>query len=614
MQLLRGLPAAPVVGVIGLLAWEGQAMEIASEGKSRVEIVVDAGATDAERHAARELANTLSEVTGASFTAVHRASSARARILVGPGAARLADASFTIEGLGDEGIVIRSLGDDLILAGGRPRGTLYAVYTFLEDHVGCRWWTPRAARIPRKTKLTIGPLTIRYVPVLEFRETFWTGAFDGAWAARNKNNGNNVQTTAQQGGKNAFEGWAHTFYSLIPPETYSAEHPEWFSLVDGNRTHQVTARPYGAVMMMSAQLCLTNETMRRELVRNLRERLRKNPQATYASVSQNDEYPGFDGRCECEGCRALEEKEGSPAGPLLHFVNAVAADIEAEFPHVAITTLAYHYTRKPPRHVKPRPNVVIRLCSIECSFIKPLTDDANQAFRDDMVAWSKISDRLHIWDYVTNHAQNLLPHPNLRVLAPNVRFFVDHHATGIFEQGAYVGPGAEMAGLKAWVLAKLLWDPTLDGDELVKEFVSGYYEAAGPNVLAYLDLLHDAAEASGDWLGCFSGPDAAFLNVKVLGEGLQHLRDAQAAVAGDAELVLRVRSAQLPVLYTFLMRWDHLQDQARQAGADWPLADSIDEVHQDFMAVARQVGVVHLNEGCTGYKILEDAMAQRKKR
>jgi hypothetical protein len=189
---------------------------------------------------------------------------------------------------------------------------------------------------------------------------------------------------------------------------------------------------------------------------------------------------------------------------------------------------------------------------------------------------------------------------------------VDHHAKGIFAQGAYVGPAAEMAELKAWVLAKLLWDPARDGDELVKEFVNGYYEAAGPEVLAYLNLVHDAAAASGDWLGCFSGPDAAFLNFEALSEGLDHLRRAQAAVGDDAELVSRVCSAQLPVLYTFLMRWDHLRDQARQAEATWPLAEAIEEVHQDFMAVAKQAGIVHLNEGCTGYKILEDAIAQRR--
>ena len=493
-----------------------------------------------------------------------------------------------------------------------PRGTLYAVYTFLEDYVGCRWWTSTAQTIPSRASLTIAGLDVCYVPILEYRESFWFDAFDGDWAVRNKSNGHTERIDPVRGGRHLYEGFAHTFYPLIPPPKYFAEHPEWYSLVAGKRTHQVIARPNGAEIPMPAQLCLTNESMRQELVKNLKARLRANPQATIASISANDDHPGFDGRCECENCAALEAKEGSPAGPLLHFVNAVAADIEQEFPHVAISTLAYHYTRKPPKYVRPRPNVIVRLCSIECSFVKPLTDEANKDFRDDIIAWSKISNRLYIWDYVTNHAQNLLPQPNLRVLAPNIRFFVDHHAKGIFEQGAYVCQGAEMAELKAWVLAKLLWKASLDDRMLIEEFVNGYYGPAGPHMLAYLDLMHDAAEATGDWLGCWSPPDAAFLNFDVLSRGLGHLRAAEASVREDPERLFRVQSAQLPVIYTFLMRWTDMRAQAAQANAKWPLADSVDVVHQEFMAIAGKKGVVHLNEGCTGFQILDEAVAKAK--
>ena len=81
------------------------------------------------------------------------------------------------------------------------------------------------------------------------------------------------------------------------------------------------------------------------------------------SISQND----WHGYCECEKCRALDEHEGTHAGTLIHFVNAVAEEVEKEHPDILIETLAYQYTRKPPRHVRPRRNVVTRLCSIECS-------------------------------------------------------------------------------------------------------------------------------------------------------------------------------------------------------------------------------------------------------
>ncbi len=112
-------------------------MEIASNGVAMAVIVVDRDAPPPDRHAATELAAFLGQVTNAQFQITHDPSAGRSRILVGPDAARLADPKFSADGLGAEGIVIRTRGTDLILAGGEPRGTLYSVYTFLEDNVGC---------------------------------------------------------------------------------------------------------------------------------------------------------------------------------------------------------------------------------------------------------------------------------------------------------------------------------------------------------------------------------------------------------------------------------------------------------------------------------------------
>ena len=389
----------------------------------------------------------------------------------------------------------------------------------------------------------------------------------------------------------------HTFYRLIPPKTYFKDHPEWFSEIDGKRTAH------------RGQLCLTNEAMRKELVANLAKRLRVNPAATIASVSQND----WHGACKCPRCAAVDAAEGGHAGTLLRFVNAVAADLEKEFPQVAFSTLAYQYTRKPPKHVRPRPNVIVRLCSIECSFSRPLTDARNKAFRDDIVGWSKICNRLYIWDYVTNFRHHVLPHPNLRVLGPNVKFFAAHGAKGIFEQGAYTTGGAEMAELRAWVLARLLWDPSLDGAKLIDEFLDGYYGPAGRHVAAYLEVMHDAVAATGDKLGCFSGPAPKFLTLDTLSRGWAHLKAAEAAAGDDADLRFRVQVAQLPVMYALMMRWDHFKARAEAAKAPWPMEESIREVHKRFVAVARKKGITRLDEWKPGYGALDKAVKATKR-
>ena len=573
------------------------AVTIAQNGAAKAVIVVAADAAEPERHAANELASFLRQITGAEFEIKAPPAAGRSRLLVGPGAAKLVEADFSTDGLGSDGIVIRTVGDDLILAGGRPRGTLYAVYTFLEEHIGCRWWSSKVSFVPNKPTLEVGGINVRYVPPLEYRETFWFDAFDGDWAVRNKSNGNSERLDGKHGGKHRYEGFVHTFFPLIPPDKYFEDHPEWFSEIDGKRIHE------------RAQLCLTNEEMRKELVKNLRERLRKNPAATIASVSQND----WHGNCRCSKCAAIEKEEGSPAGLMLRFVNAVAEDIEDEFPNVAISTLAYQYTRKPPKITKPRPNVIVRLCSIECSFSRPLADERNKKFRDDIVGWSKICNRLYIWDYTTNFRHYIMPHPNLRVLGPNVKFFVDHSVKGLFEQGAYTSNGAEMAELRAWVLAKLLWNPELDGQELIDEFIAGYYGPAGPHIKDYLQITHNAVEASGDHLGCFSQHTAKFLSFETLSRGWEQLIAAEDEVRDNPDLRFRVKVAQMPIMYVFIMRWNQMRQARKAAEAEWPMHESIEATYEQFMETAKKNNVTRLNEWRDGFEPLEKAIERAKK-
>ena len=306
-----------------------------------------------------ELQNHLREVTGAELPIrpVADVSADAKQILVGLSSRlqeRAPDVDF--EALGWDGIFMRTVGQDLLLAGGRPRGTLYAVYTFLEEIVGCRWWTATESFIPKRPTLEVPDLDRTYVPKLRYREAFYRGAFSSPFAARLKCNGHFARIPPEYGGHYTILGWCHTFFQLLPPDRYFEEHPDWYSEIDGRR------------MAQRAQLCLTNMEMRAELVRNALAWIRKNPDAGMISVSQND----WGGSCQCEKCRELEVQEGSPSGPLVHFVNAVAEEIEKEFPDFLIETLAYQYTRQAPRQVKPRHNVIIRLCSIECSFSQPL--------------------------------------------------------------------------------------------------------------------------------------------------------------------------------------------------------------------------------------------------
>ena len=559
--------------------------QLAANGKTAYSIVVDPEATVVERYAAEELATFLKQVTGAEFP-IHATAETPAGpvLLVGPGrvAARVAPA-VNLQGLRPDGIVIETVGDHLLLAGDRPRGTLYAVYSFLEDTVGCRWWSSKASTIPQCPDLRVPAQHVRYVPPLEYRESFWADAFDGDWAARNKCNGNTARLQEKHGGKVRYgaPGFVHTFAALVPPAEYFREHPEYFSEVNGQRLDGY------------AQVCVTNEDVKKLITAKVLAYLREDPHAQIISVSQND----CDNHCLCANCKKLEDEEGSPAGPLLHLVNYVAAEVAKQYPNAAIDTLAYQYTRKPPRHVKPLPNVIIRLCSIECDFAHPLTAPSNQQFADDIRGWSQICQRLYIWDYTTDFAHYIQPHPNVRVLGPNIRFFVDHGVRGIFEQGAYSSLGGEFAELKAWVLAKSLWNPQLDGLTLAREFVDGYYGAAAPRVWDYLNVIHDEAEAQNTYLTCFSPVSAKFLNLALLAKAEKLLEQAEAAVKEDPVVLPRVQLARLPLRYVWATRWYEFQDQAAREGLPWPGPADYVQNCQTFLEIAKSAGVTMISEG-----------------
>jgi hypothetical protein len=206
-----------------------------------------------------------------------------------------------------------------------------------------------------------------------------------------------------------------------------------------------------------------------------------------------------------------------------------------------------------------------------------------------------------------------MPHPNLRVLGPNVKFFVDHNVKGIFEQGAYQSYGAEMAELRAWVLAKLLWDPMRDGQQLMDEFIAGYYGPAAPRIRDYLQTTHDAVEAGGDWLGCFSQHTAKFLSFETLSKGWTQLKAAEAAVADDPELRFRVQIAQLPAMYTFLLRWDEMRKACQEASAAWPMPESAGACYEQFKQIAEKKNITRLSEGQEGLGPLEKAVERAKK-
>ena len=519
----------------------GETRLLVDHGKSEYSIVIGQEASPAEKRAAGELQRFLEEMSGARLPVVTANGPARGRsIFVGDSAAlRARKPGIDFESLGAEGYVLKTIDSDLVIAGGRRRGTMYGVYGYL-DQLGCRWFTQNVSRIPKTPAIPLGALDETRYPSFEYREPYFAEALAKDWAARNRQNGNQMHLDESTGGKLQYFPFVHSFAQLVPAEKYFDQHPEYYSLIDGKRRAGI-----------HSQLCLTNAGTLRAAVETVRGWIATHPEATIYSVSQND----WTGWCECDNCRKVEEEEGGAhSGPLLRFVNALAAEIEKTNPDKLIDTLAYWYTETPPAQVRPRRNVRIRLCPIDACIAHPFEQCRHDAyFLNNLRAWSKITNQLYIWHYNTNFHHYLAPCPDFDELAADLPMYHRHGVVGIFLEGAPApAGGAESAELRSYVIARLLWNVNTNVRQDIEDFHHAYYGAAAPPMLEYFDLIRrqvrPAAGGEGAHMWIFDPVTAAYLGPEFLGAAKTLLRRA-AALADSDDFRRRVRKARLSIDY-----------------------------------------------------------------
>ncbi len=570
---------------------------LVNDGKPVASIYIsDEKATPSEKWAAEELVSHIKKMSGAELTTAAQPGQAPlTRIFIGLDAVKTVNSAASIEKLGPDGFIIEVVkspdgsGGDVYLYGTQPRGTLYAVYTMLES-LGVRWWTPTETYIPELKTVAVPVGRSEETPRLEYRDMMYLESINEEgklWFARNKLNGfawnERPQALMEKlGGRYRFHGnLVHAYGNLLRASGVTME--------DAMRA-QVNGKPN------SGQPCLSHPKVLEAITAQVIKIYKADPQLRFVVVGQDDN----NNYCRCEKCQAVIDAEGA-SGPVIQFANQVAERVEKEVPGAIITTAAYSWSRQPPKTIRPRHNVYITLCTIECDFAHSLaegTTDINRAFREDIQAWSKMTNKLLIWDYVTNYWRFIMPHPNLDVLVPNVKFFADMGAAGVFEQAAHTGGGSDLVGLRMWVLAKGLWNPDADNWGLINEFVDGYYGPAAPSIKKYLEIIHKPVRERPDYvMRIYRDMNAPYLTPAVMADAAVALVEAGNAVEGDQVLERRVRHAHMGLWYVLAMRGpDSKMWKAVEAKVG-----KIDPVGfaNDFARMANESGVTMVADGNT---------------
>ena len=456
----------------------GTAVLLAENGRTDYVIVISAAAPAAEVTAADTLADYLNQITGAVFPVVTDDTPPRDTELVVGRTNRASAETLGCADMDEDGVRILTEGSRLYLTGGEKRGALYAVYIYLEDYLGCRWFTHDLTVVPSRTTLALDAIDYAYEPPFKLRQSYWMfSTVYPDFCAAHKLHGIMAYMSEEYGGPRAdlAVNGVHTMAYIVTSDLFSA-HPEYFG-ADENGVRSVNRQP-----------CFTNEDVYRLTV----EAALKHMEAyeTVFSVSQND---GMD-FCRCETCRAFNAAHGNTdSAALIAFVNRVADAVNAAYPGRQIETLAYQNSQTPPTGLTVAENVVIRLCPIGACVLHDLNDSscpANAKFYNDLSGWAALTDNLYIWDYSTNFQYIYALFPNIGTLQNRYRCFRDQNVVSVFEHGCgEIVPPGEFHDLKTYLTCKLLWDPDTDVQRHISEFCAAYYGEAAQDVIEFINTF-----------------------------------------------------------------------------------------------------------------------------
>jgi hypothetical protein len=564
-MLTKGMGIAAVAALTVASAFAAEDIVLAERGKSEYQIVVPNQKNAAAEYAAKELQAFLKQSTGATLPIVQEISASNGpSIHIGFGGRRTgAGFAAKVKRLGTDGVLINTVGDDLILLGQNDRGTLYSVYVFLERYLGVRFLARDCTIVPKKRTLKIPEIDYAYTPPFAYREIL---AYDYAYfdfAARQRlNGGNMVQVLGRPKGAAdpVAEGvqivpFVHSAAGMVPPSKYFAGHPEYFGLVNGQRRSDT----------ISGQLCYTNPDVLKICTEEALKYLGMSKSIAYVDISQNDAWVGNWGACECEKCAAVVKEEGAQSGTILRFVNAIADVVAKEYPDRFVETLAYQYSITAPAITKPRDNVVVRLCHHACYFHGIEGEELGGEFRKGIDDWTKLCKKVFVWHYGVNFWSYLAPNPNLVSLAKDVKYYNRKGVNGLMLQANIQSAGGELAEMRQYLFTQLVWDPSQDPMKLRREFCKGYYGPAADKALEFLAMMDEWARTMKFHIPMNGWRPEEVTPPEVVASALATLNQAYDK-AGKDEYRNRVEKLLLPFWYMQLS-WPDRYGLAKKDGA-----------------------------------------------
>lgn len=508
-----------------------------SGSKSDYAIVVSNDASESELYAASELQKYIREIGDVNLPIVGCDEWKKGkRIIVGYNKdSKACFRRMKQPNSSDESFFYRSKRGDIIIVGGSERGTMYAVFSFLENELGCRWYTKDCTLLPARESYSFKKLNHKEAPAFFKRNIIYSEISDPSFRVHCRINERLItapKTPVDQiGGRYVFLA-PHTFSFILPVDKYYKEHPEYFALVNGKRVKEQT------------QPCFSNPDVLKICIEEVKTIMREHPEFDIVELSALDNR----NQCKCLECTQIIDSLGNYTDLFLNFVNQVADSVREEFPERKIEYLAYSNTRTPPLSIKPRDNVIIRICNHRVCHIHGFANcesDESKQFYNDVVEWKKVTDNLCCWEYATNFTWYNIPFPNFYALQDNFALYNKLGFKGAFVQGNNYSYNGEFQALRIYVLTKLLWNPNLNLEEIIDDFISGYYGSSATYVRQYFDLIHSYIRED-THITPFSNYSESYYNEEMIAKARALFNKAK-AFADNSEILKRLEVEELSI-------------------------------------------------------------------
>lgn len=537
---------------------------IARAGKAETVISVPENPAPSTLYAAKELSTYFSKICGGTFEIVTNAPA-------GTKAIRLGGAYSASKP--EEIFIHAETPKSLIVTGEGKRGTIYAAYRLLEK-LGCGFWAPDNETVPSSPDITVeGGFKRIDAPAFLVRQPHGESTFFKVhWKAKMAINGDMFVKRIPE------ELGGHQFYDISQSMAgFSGEgdnvtnlvwHPEWFAWNNAQKKR------------VADQFCTTDQGLRDEILRRVRNIMARDPNRKQISLSFNDGY-NF---CECKNCSKIRKEEGICALQV-DLANYIGKEVADEFPELRLITFAYDIYLKPPPTMKLEPNVDICFANIQRNYaIPPCESPKNNEY---LTKWTELTGtNIYIWGYNAQFKSFLTPYPIIDTLGPEIRSYRDFGVKGVYIQMAE-GNISDFIDLRCWLAAKLLWNPDQDEMALMKQWCEGACGAGAPYVYQWLEECKKIRQRC-KYIGLYAGDTRDYFTAEDLLLGNELLGKAVEAVRDDPRAFKQVTELNFSVRFALLVRYNHdIMQTAKEKGITLPSRKELVNEVIDFSRARR---------------------------